>query len=144
VASTSAPFPIPEKAASRHVADASSRAIGCGQRNGVFNLPLTVCHQFAAQLHDRRRTPVESKPGSRPTLPSKWKTDSEQHVSPEFRHIGFIDPRQRRERRRAVALAQLIATVALVLSIAVAAVSIGMARASAASTPAALDGPCAA
>jgi hypothetical protein len=48
-----------------------------------------------------------------------------------LKHIGFIDPRQRRERRRAVALAQLIATVALVLSIAVAAtvVSIGIARA---------------
>ena len=62
-------------------------------------------------------------------------------MSPELRHIGFIDPRQRRERRRAVVLAQLIATVALVLSIAVAAVSIGMARASAASTPDALDAP---
>jgi hypothetical protein len=60
-------------------------------------------------------------------------------VSPELKHIGFTDPRQRRERRRAVVLAQLIATVALVLSIAVAAVSIGIARASAASTPAAMD-----
>ncbi len=53
--------------------------------------------------------------------------------SPGFSHIGFTDPRQRRERRRAVALAQLIATVALVLSIAVAATvaSIGIARAGA-------------
>jgi hypothetical protein len=50
-----------------------------------------------------------------------------------FNYIGFTDPRQRPERRRAVALAQLIATVALVLSIAVAAavVSIGIARAGA-------------
>jgi hypothetical protein len=47
-------------------------------------------------------------------------------------HIGFTDPRQRRERRRAVALAQLIATIALLVSIAVSAtvVSIGIARAS--------------
>jgi hypothetical protein len=54
-------------------------------------------------------------------------------VSPRFNHIGFTDPRQRPERRRAVALAQLIATVALVVSIAVAAtaVSIGIARAGA-------------
>jgi hypothetical protein len=60
-------------------------------------------------------------------------------VSPGFNHIGFTDPRQRPERRRAVALAQLIATVALVLSIAVAAtvVSIGIARACAPATPAA-------
>ena len=59
--------------------------------------------------------------------------------SPGFSHIGFTDPRQRRERRRAVALAQLIATVALVLSIAVAATvaSIGIARAGAPTTPAA-------
>ncbi len=44
---------------------------------------------------------------------------------------GFAAPRQRRERRFAVALAQLIATVALVVSIAIAAaaVSIGIARA---------------
>jgi hypothetical protein len=54
-------------------------------------------------------------------------------VSPStFTHIGFTAPRQPPERRRAVALAQLIATVALVVSIAVAAtvVSIGIARAS--------------
>jgi hypothetical protein len=52
-------------------------------------------------------------------------------VSPVFKHIGFTDPRRGRERRRAVALAQLIATIALVVSIAVAAtvVSIGIARA---------------
>lgn len=51
--------------------------------------------------------------------------------SPAFKHIGFTDPRRRRERCRAVALAQLIATMALVVSIAVAAtvVSIGIARA---------------
>ena len=57
--------------------------------------------------------------------------------SPGFNHIGFTDPRQRRERRRAVALAQLIATVALILSIAVAAtvVSIGIARAGASIAP---------
>ena len=50
-------------------------------------------------------------------------------MSPVFKHIGFTDPR----RRRAVALAQLIATIALVVSIAVAAtvVSIGIARAAA-------------
>jgi hypothetical protein len=42
----------------------------------------------------------------------------------ELNHVGFTDPRQRRERRRSVALAQLIATVALVLSIAVAATAV--------------------
>ncbi len=49
----------------------------------------------------------------------------------DFADTGFAAPRQRRERRCAVALAQLIATVALVLSIAIAAaaVSIGIARA---------------
>ena len=58
--------------------------------------------------------------------------------SPGLNHIGFTDPRQRPERRRAVALAQLIATVALILSIAVAAavVSIGIARAGASIAPA--------
>jgi hypothetical protein len=51
--------------------------------------------------------------------------------SPAFKYVGFTDPRRRRERRRAVALAQLIATLALVVSIAVVAtvVSIGIARA---------------
>jgi hypothetical protein len=53
-----------------------------------------------------------------------------------LKHIGFTYPPQRRERQRAVALAQLIATVALVVSIAVAAtvVSIGMACADAPTT----------
>jgi hypothetical protein len=52
-----------------------------------------------------------------------------------LRQIGFTDPRQRRERRRAVALAQLIATIALVLSIAVSAVVVGIARACAPVAP---------
>jgi hypothetical protein len=64
------------------------------------------------------------------------KNDSDQAGAMSFaalKHIGFIDPRQRPERRRAVALAQLIATIALILSIAVAAtvVSIGIAHAGA-------------
>jgi hypothetical protein len=54
-----------------------------------------------------------------------------------LRYIGFTDPRQRRGRRRAVALAQLIAAVALVLSIAVSAVVVGIARACAPVAPAA-------
>jgi hypothetical protein len=40
-----------------------------------------------------------------------------------------MDPRQRRERWRAVALAQLIAAGALVFSIAVSVVAVGIARA---------------
>jgi hypothetical protein len=66
------------------------------------------------------------------------KNDSEREgvMSSGLTHIGFTDPRQRPERRRAVALAQLIATLALMLSIAVAAtvVSIGIARAGATTT----------
>jgi hypothetical protein len=51
--------------------------------------------------------------------------------SGQFKHVGFTDPRRRHQRRRSVAVAQLIATLALVLSIAVAAtvVSIGLASA---------------
>jgi len=54
-----------------------------------------------------------------------------------FKHVGFTDPRQRRERRRMVALTQLIAAGALVLSIAVSAVVVGIARACAPVAPAA-------
>lgn len=53
------------------------------------------------------------------------------------KHIGFIDPRQRRGRRRAVALAQLITAGTLVISIAVSVVVVGIARACAPVTPAA-------
>src|ERR1700722_521663 len=93
------------------------------------NRSLTACHQFAAQLHDDRLTAVERRPASRRIFALQMIRSS--IVSSELRHIGFADPRQRRERRRAVAVAQLIATVALAVSIAVAAaaVSIGIARA---------------
>ena len=46
-----------------------------------------------------------------------------------LRQIGFTDPRQRRGRQRAVALAQVIAAVTLIFSIAVSAVVVGIARA---------------
>ncbi len=63
--------------------------------------------------------------------------------SDQFKYVGFIDPRKRHLRRRSVALAQLIATVALVLSIAVAAtaVSIGLAIARTQPAPAAISLP---
>jgi len=57
--------------------------------------------------------------------------------SARSKYIGFFDPRQRRGRRRAVALAQLITAVTLILSIAVSAVAVGIARACAPVTPAA-------
>jgi len=53
-----------------------------------------------------------------------------------LKHVGFTDPRQRRQLRRTVALTQLIAAGALVLSIAVSAVVVGIARACAPVTPA--------
>ncbi len=54
-----------------------------------------------------------------------------------LKHIGFIDPRQRRRRRGAIVLAQLIAVATLVSSIAVSAAVVGIARACAPVLPAA-------
>ena len=52
-------------------------------------------------------------------------------------HIGFVAPPQRRERRRAMARAQLIAIITLAMSISVAAVVvlIGIVRAGATAEP---------
>jgi hypothetical protein len=82
---------------------------------------------------------VEPEPGLSPRF-APLQTDSEQNdamSSTESKHIGFSDPRQRRERRRAVALTQLIATITLILSIAVSAAVVGIARACAPIMPAA-------
>jgi hypothetical protein len=75
---------------------------------------------------------VRPNPGR---VPARWwrhcRCDSHEEKimsSAELMHVGFAEPQQRRERRRKVAPAHLIAAVALVLSIAVdaAVVSIGI------------------
>jgi hypothetical protein len=80
---------------------------------------------------------VELKPAFGPTF-APLQADSEQDSamsSAGLRYIGFTDPRQRRGRRRAVALAQLIAAATLVFSIAVSAIVVGIARACAPIAP---------
>jgi hypothetical protein len=102
-----------------------------------INPSLTNYHKFAVFLHNHRRTTVELRPSFGPIF-ATLQTDSEQNgamSSAGLKYIGFTDPRQRRERRRAVALAQLIATIALVLSIAVSAAVVGIARACAPVAP---------
>jgi hypothetical protein len=110
---------------------------GCSAAHDIFNLLLILYHSFAVFYHNRRRTPVEPRPAFGSTL-TPLQTDSEQDgamSSAGLKHIGFIDPRRQRGRRRAVALAQLIAAVTLVLSIAVSVIVVGIARACAPVTP---------
>ena len=110
----------------------------CGIRS-LVNLLLTINHRIALFCDILRLTLVEPEPGFSPMF-APLKTDSEQNdamSSTESKYVGFSDPRQRRERRRAVALTQLIATITLVLSIAVSAAVVGIARACAPIVPSA-------